>query len=287
MCRRFLFFLLLISCLASPAAYASQAIDVLAKIFEAKSDAVVTIAVKTAQGDRLGSGFFISRDGRLVTNLHLVSGAQKVLIKLKNGQAFAPTEIINLDPAKDIAVLKIDRRTSKYFTMADSNGVGVGQRVSTIGSPQGLEGTISDGLISSIRVDSIGMKIFQISVPLSQGSSGGPLIDLNGDVIGITTASLKSGENLNFAVPINYVRILLKKPFDPGRNHSHPWLDRQRNPPQQILQVPPGAQTYVVQRGDSLYGIAKHKKTSVEAIVKLNNLKNTKLKTGQKLFLPK
>lgn len=285
--KRLSFVLLLISCLSCLTGQASQAVDVLAKIFEGKSDAVVTIAVKTPQGDKLGSGFFISRDGKLVTNFHLISGAQKVLVKMKNGHAFAPTDIVNLDPAKDIAVLKIDRRTSKYFNMADSNAVVIGQRVCTIGSPQGLEASISDGLVSSIRMDSIGMKVFQISVPLSQGSSGGPLIDLNGDVVGITTAGMNSGENLNFAVPINYVRILLKKPFDPSWQRSNPWLHKQKNPPQKILQVPPDARLYVVQKGDSLYRIAKRKKTSVEAIMKLNQLTDTKLKLGQRLILPK
>ncbi len=266
--------------------FASEAADVITKIFEQKSDAVVLIAVASSEGDKIGSGFFISRDGKLVTNYHLIKGANKVLVKMKNGIAFVPTAVINLDPAKDIAIIKIDRATPKYFAMGNSNSVNIGQRVCSIGNPQGLESTVADGLISSIRVDGLGMKVFQISVPLSQGSSGGPLIDLNGEVVGITTASLTSGENLNFAVPINYVRILLKKPFDSSRVRPEPWQIRQRQPVPIIYQ-PVWDNQYLVQKGDSLYKIARKFKTKVKTLIEINHLKGQKILPGQILKIPK
>ena len=265
---------------------ASDDPDVIAQIFEEKSDAVVLIAVGSPEGDRLGSGFFISRDGKVVTNYHLIKGAHKIAVKLKNGSAFIPMRIVNLDPAKDIAVIQIHISSPAYFAMGDSNAVIAGQRVLTIGNPQGLESTVSDGLISSIRLDNLGMKIFQISVPLSNGSSGGPLIDLKGNVVGITTASMSGGENLNFAVPINYVRILLKKPFDPSRMQPEPWQIQERRskgfPGNNAVEK----HDYVVRKGDSLYSIAKKFRTSVKVLTRINHLKDTKIIAGQRLVLP-
>jgi|CXWL01.1.fsa_nt_gi S1-C subfamily serine protease len=266
--------------------FASNEPDVIAQIFEKKSDAVVLIAVGSPQGDRLGSGFFISRDGKVVTNYHLINGAHKIAVKLKNGSAFIPIKIINLDPAKDIAVIQINASSPTYFVMGDSNAVIVGQRVLTIGNPRGLENTVSDGLISSIRLDNFGMKIFQISVPLSNGSSGGPLIDFKGEVMGITTASMSGGENLNFAVPINYVRILLKKPFDASRMQLEPWQIEQHRSEGFSNHPSEATHDYVVQKGDSLYSIAKRFRTSVKALIRINHLKDTKIIIGQRLILP-
>jgi S1-C subfamily serine protease len=287
MMRQSLIFCLCFLFLLSPSlSVASDDPDVIAQIFEKKSDAVVLIAVGSPQGDRLGSGFFISRDGKVVTSYHLIKGAHKIAVKLKNGSAFVPMRIVNLDPAKDIAVIQIHVSSPAYFAMGDSNAVIVGQRVLTIGNPQGLESTVSDGLISSIRLDNLGMKIFQISVPLSNGSSGGPLIDLNGDVMGITTASMSNGENLNFAVPVNYVRILLKKPFDPSRMQPEPWQIEQQRSKAPYHNPSETKHDYVVQKGDSLYSIAKRFRTSVKALTRTNHLKDSKIIAGQRLILP-
>lgn len=261
--------------------------EAIVQIFKRKSDAVVLIAVETPEGDRLGSGFAMSRDGQIVTNYHVLKGARKVLVKLKNGSAFLPKRIVNIDPAKDIAVIQIDKGTPVYFTMGDSNKAIAGQRVLTIGNPQGLESTLADGLISSVRMNDAGMKIFQISVPLSNGSSGGPLIDLNGEVIGITTAAMNDGQNLNFAVPINYVRILLRKPFLPERGEPMVWLTTPVRADPVFSEVPGTDQSvYIVRKGDSLYGIAKSSKTTVKELMRINQLKDVKIKTGQKLKVP-
>ena len=287
MMREFLSFWFFLSLFISPfLSVASDDPDVIAEIFEKKSDAVVLIAVGSPNGDRLGSGFFISRDGKIVTNYHLIKGARKVAVKLKNGSAFLPRRIVNLDPDKDIAVIAIETSSPTYFTMGNSNAVIVGQRVLTIGNPQGLESTVSDGLVSSVRVNDLGMKVFQVSVPLSNGSSGGPLIDLNGEVIGITTASMADGQNLNFAVPINYVRILLRKPFDPSRMTPEPWQiehPRVNLPPSRPNQR---GHEYVVQKGDSLYSLAKKFRTSVKELIRVNHLKNSKIFEKQRLILP-
>ncbi len=267
--------------------FAADDPDIIARLFSKKADAIVMIAVESKDGDKLGSGFFISRDGKIVTNYHLISGARKVVVKLKNNSVFLPNRIVNLDPDKDIGVIQIDAPKVNYLHMGDSNGVSVGQSVLTIGSPLGLESSISDGLISSVRVNGQGLKVFQISVPLSDGSSGGPLMDLDGNVVGITTASFVKGQNLNFAIPINYVKTLLKKPFDPGRFARESWQDEEPvrvKRPVENLSRPP--HYYVVKDGDTLYGLAKKFQTSVKEISRVNHLKGSVIRPGQRLLLP-
>jgi S1-C subfamily serine protease len=280
-----LFVSLVVFPIISPAADESETIS---KIFKEKSDAVVMIAVASSEGDRLGSGFFISRNGKIVTNYHLIRRARKIVIKLKSGLAFVPRRVINLEPEKDIAVIQIEADSPVYFKMGNSNSVIIGQKVLTIGNPQGLESTVSDGLISSIRVNEFGMKMFQVSVPLSTGSSGGPLIDLNGEVIGITTAGMSNGQNLNFAVPINYVQILLRKPFD-AMLYTQPWQsEKPRLAPSTKTKTKskPSSREYVVKKGDSLYNIAKRFRTSVKELQRINRLEDPKIVVGQRLTLP-
>ncbi len=267
--------------------FASDDPNVIADLFSEKADAVVMIAVESKDGDKLGSGFFISRDGKIVTNYHLISGARKVVVKLKNNSVYVPRRVVNLDPDKDIAVIQIDAPKTTYLQMGDSNSVVVGQRVLTIGNPLGLESSVSDGLISSVRVTGQGLKIFQISVPLSNGSSGGPLMDLDGNAVGITTASLAKGQNLNFAVPINYVKMLLKKPFDPSRFARQSWQSegavRTKRSSENPSRPP---HDYVVKEGDTLYGLARKFQTSVKECVRINHLKDSKIYPGQRLLIP-
>lgn len=285
---RFIVFpVLLFSAICAFQSFASSESETIVDIFEHKSSAVVLIAVESPDGDRIGSGFAISRDGKIVTNYHVLKDARKVLVKLKNGRAYLPRRIVNVDAAKDIAVIQIDNATPVYFSLGDSNKVTVGERVVTIGNPQGLESTVADGLISSVRLNEAGMKIFQISVPLSNGSSGGPLINLKGEVIGITTAAMADGENLNFAVPINYLRILLRKPFRPGRDGPMIWKSEQVNiQPAFSRGIDADRSIWVVQKGDTLYGISKKVNVPIEEIKRLNGLKGVRIFPGQRLRLP-
>jgi S1-C subfamily serine protease len=100
--------------------------------------------------------------------------------------------------------------------LGNSDPVQVGERVVAIGNPRGLEQTVTDGLISAIRDTGKGYKLFQMSVPISTGSSGGPLFNMAGEAIGITAAYLEGGQNLNFAIPINYGLALLQGSTPPG-----------------------------------------------------------------------
>lgn len=163
--------------------------------------------VKIQAGTVMGSGFIIDVEGHILTNFHVVQGATVVSAKMiGRNQSFTNVQVLKVDPNKDLALLKInDANDLPTVVLGDSSRLSVGERVVAIGNPQGLENTISDGLISGIReID--GIKLIQTSVPVTHGSSGGPLFNMQGEVIGIITAGIEKAGNLNFAVPINYAK---------------------------------------------------------------------------------
>ena len=183
-----------------------------ARLFSKNADAIVLIAASCGNNEtKLGSGFIVTEDGLILTNYHIIENAEKIVVKLKNNRAYSNVQVAGQDPKRDIALLKIRAQDLKKVRLGDSDDVDIGQRVVSIGNPLGLESTISDGLISSKRKTDDGLRLLQISVPLSEGSSGGPLFNLKGKVIGITTASFLQGQNLNFALPINYAKSLIRK----------------------------------------------------------------------------
>ncbi len=163
--------------------------------------------VKIQAGTSMGSGFIVDVEGHILTNFHIVQNATVISAKMiEKNQNFNNVKVIKVDPVKDIALLKIDNANSlPIVVLGDSDRLSVGERVVAIGNPQGLENTISDGLISGIR-ENDGVKLIQTSVPVTHGSSGGPLFNMQGEVIGIVTAGIKEAGNLNFAVPINYAK---------------------------------------------------------------------------------
>jgi len=157
-----------------------------------------------------GTGFIVSPTGLFVTNFHVVEHAREVTVKLKDGREYKASGIAELNRDLDLAVLKIEAPNLTTLPLGDSDTVRVGQRVLAIGNPMGLEQTISDGLISAIRGDTSDERVFQITAPISPGSSGGPLFNLDGQVIGITFLQLTEGQNLNFAIPINAAKPFIK-----------------------------------------------------------------------------
>jgi S1-C subfamily serine protease len=138
----------------------------------------------------------------------VIERAAAVRIKLPAGGEFAATGIVALKPDLDLAVLRVEAQGVPVVALGDSDAVQVGERVVAIGSPMGLQNTVSDGLVSAIR-EKAGQKVFQITAPVSPGSSGGPLFNAKGQVIGITFASVTEGQNLNFAIPINDAKPLI------------------------------------------------------------------------------
>jgi len=184
------------------------------QIFEKYSEAIITIGIKDWYGDfGFGSGFLISPTGLIVTNYHVIEDADKAIVALinkhKRVDTYNITSVVATDSIKDIAILKIKGQGLPYVTIGDSDLAKPGQKVFAIGNPEGYTNTISDGIISQIREFEKGIKSFQITAPISMGSSGGVLFNEMGEVIGITNMIDWYGQNINFAVPINYVKELI------------------------------------------------------------------------------
>lgn len=146
-----------------------------------------------------GSGFYVSSDGHIITNYHVIEGAISIVIVENDGTKYTgEVRVIGYDKEKDIAILDINKTVGKYLELGNSDETKLGEDIYTIGSPLGLQNTLSTGIISGKREGFI-----QISAPISPGSSGGALINKYGKVIGITTMIYVGGENLGFAIPIN------------------------------------------------------------------------------------
>ena len=126
------------------------------------------------------------------------------------GSLFAVDGVFAFDKDRDVAVIKAHGNNFKALPLGDSDQIQVGEDVIAIGSPLSLESSVSNGIVSGIRiVDELGGKFLQVTTPISHGSSGGPLFNMTGEVVGITTMFLKGGENLNFAIPINDAKPML------------------------------------------------------------------------------
>ena len=180
------------------------------QIVEKYGDAVVLIAgIKNKEEIGLGSGFIVKETGVIVTNYHVMKGAYPAVVKLKNGDIYKDISIIDYDDIRDIAIIKINGFDLPVVKLGNSNNVKVGEQLVVIGNPHGYENTVADGLLSQIRDTEKGYKLHQISVPISAGSSGSPVFNANGEVVGIATLSDVLGQNLNFSVPINYARGLI------------------------------------------------------------------------------
>jgi hypothetical protein len=144
----------------------------------------------------------------IVTNLHVIRGDIRVSIRLSNGDIYDDVSVVDVDERKDLVLLKIKAINLTPTILGDSEQVKVGDKVVLIGSPKGLDWTVSDGIISSLRDSGEGYRLFQTSAAASPGSSGGGMFNEYGELVGIVSAKVKEGENLNFAIPVNYVRGL-------------------------------------------------------------------------------
>ncbi len=150
----------------------------------------------------LGSGFFISQNGDVITNRHVFEGAKRAEVKIAEGKVYPIKHIVAEDKEGDIIRVSVDIPLKIVHSLSISGSIPeVGERVVVIGSPLGLERTVSDGIISAVREIPAFGNIYQISAPISPGSSGSPVVNMKGEVIGIATFQLVEGQNLNFAIP--------------------------------------------------------------------------------------
>ena len=173
------------------------------------------------RSDAGGSGFVVSRDGLVVTNYHVIEGASEVKVHLNDRDY--PAQIKGTDPSTDIALLKIDAgRDLRYVELGDSDSVRVGDWVMVVGNPLNLDKTVTTGVISakgrSLGISDASFENFiQTDAAINFGNSGGPLLDLNGRVIGIATAINWGAENIGFAVPVNTLKQVLPQLREKGK----------------------------------------------------------------------
>ena len=164
-----------------------------------------TVTILTNDGQ--GSGFFVAPN-IIATNYHVVEGATNASCILNNSDIeYKIDGYVGVDKSVDLILLKVSTLNKPAIKFAVSTA-SIGQKVYVIGSPQGLPATISDGIISGMR-DFEGIKLLQMTASISPGSSGGPVLNSNGELIGISVSQLTEGQNLNFAIPKSYLQILL------------------------------------------------------------------------------
>ncbi|MEJ7601012.1 MAG: trypsin-like peptidase domain-containing protein [Kofleriaceae bacterium] len=217
-------------------------------IVQRSTPAIVRVEV----GDGLGTGFIVDKSGLVATNFHVVRGRKAITIKLHDGGVYEVTGIAGIDPGRDLALLRINpTKPLPTLRLGDSDAMSAGDQIVAIGNPLGVfDYSVSSGLVSQIRpvctkqqvehhnrgrarYEELGGKptrtpaeeqeleelrcsqeltILQISAPISQGSSGGPLFNQAGEVIGVTTAIISGGQNINLAIPTNYLKPMTARP---------------------------------------------------------------------------
>jgi len=179
---------------------------------------LVTYDVKDRELSQ-GSGFLLTPDGLAASNFHVLEDAARADATLGDGRRFQVVRVHAFDADRDLVVFQLGRPRGRdierpsglhALTLGATSGLKVGDHIATISSPKGLSNTVSDGLVSAIRDDD-GQRLIQISAPISPGSSGGPVFDLSGKVVGIATLQMSEGQNLNFATPIDSLRHILPR----------------------------------------------------------------------------
>ncbi|MGB3681317.1 MAG: trypsin-like peptidase domain-containing protein [Rubrobacteraceae bacterium] len=223
-----------------------------AKIYKADAPGVVQVETRVSggsqglfgtapgqgapQGPALGSGFVVDGQGRILTNYHVVDGASKITVTLYNEKSYG-ARLVGSDPSSDLAVLKINAPADALtpLPLGDSSKLDVGQPVVAIGNPLGYSDTETQGIVSAIGRDIQAPNGFTITgaiqtdAPLTNGNSGGPLIDASGQVVGINSQVARSqngtsqADGIGFAVPINTAKDALGQ-LDRTGNISHPYL---------------------------------------------------------------
>ena len=177
----------------------------------------------------LGSGFVVSSDGLIVTNAHVVEGSDKVTVTLKDGQTYEG-EVMGTDSLTDVAVIKIEADDLPAVTFADSDNLQPGEWAIAIGNPLGLDNTVTTGIVSAtgrtsaqVGVADKRVSFVQTDAAINPGNSGGPLLNAQGEVIGVNTAIIQNAQGLGFAIPINAARDIAEELIAKGKV-DHPFL---------------------------------------------------------------
>lgn len=199
----------------------AEAVKVASPSTEQVGAPVLTIVASNRRGTAVsqGSGFIITSDGLAGSNYHVIKGAVEAFAQCCNGRVFEIRSIEGADLEKDLVLFQLYEQGSTqkpqnlpHVTLGSSKDVTVGQKVIAIGSPQGLENTMSDGILSAVR-EYKATRYLQITAPISRGSSGGPVLNESGKMVGVATFQFEQGQNLNFAVDAEHIRPLMDQHF--------------------------------------------------------------------------
>lgn len=168
-----------------------------------------------------GSGFIVSKDGHILTNNHVVDGADKITVTFSDGRKF-DAKVLGKDPTFDLAVVKVEGKDLPFLKLADSDKTEVGEWVVAIGNPFGLEHTVTVGVISaknrSVHDGNVNFDGFlQTDAAINPGNSGGPLLNLRGEVVGINTAIVPYAQGIGFAIPVNMAKQVMSDLIEFGK----------------------------------------------------------------------
>ncbi len=241
-------------------------------LYERVSPGVVSIQVGTASGGGQGSGFVYDKDGHIITNFHVVDGANNLEVNFPSGFKTL-AKVVGTDSDSDIAVIKVTAPPEELYPLplGDSDQLRVGQSVIAIGNPFGLDGTMTTGIVSALgrTLDSMHQSqdgglytagdIIQTDAAINPGNSGGPLLNLNGEVIGINRAIRTSGPTLTgeagsigigFAISINIAKMVVPELINSGK-YDYPYMGLSSLPSislsaQDLLDLPQSVGAYVV-----------------------------------------
>ncbi|MEL7316651.1 MAG: HhoA/HhoB/HtrA family serine endopeptidase [Cyanobacteria bacterium J06559_3] len=182
---------------------------------------------RTEQG--LGSGFIVSEDGQIVTNAHVVDGADTVQVTLRDGRTFEG-QVVGTDPFTDVAVIDIEADSLPTITLSDSDQLQPGEWAIAIGNPLGLDNTVTVGIVSAtgrssgqVGVSDKRVNFIQTDAAINPGNSGGPLLNERGEVIGMNTAIIQNAQGIGFAIPINSVERIADQLIATGKV-DHPFI---------------------------------------------------------------
>ncbi len=175
------------------------------QIFARVARSVFSVYTYDGEGNQLANGSAVTvAPGRVVTNCHVLRGAAAV--KVRHADVMLSASLEFPDAERDLCQLAVDNLDAKVVQRVAASTLRVGQRVYAVGSPHGLDLTLSEGLVSALRTNSLGKEpVIQTSAAISHGSSGGGLFDTEGRLVGIVTLSFHGAQNLNFAVPVDWL----------------------------------------------------------------------------------
>jgi S1-C subfamily serine protease len=200
----------------------AQALE-LPELAELAKPSVVLLTISDAKDAKaaLGTGFFVTKDGRIVTNHHVIDGASKVTATMSDGHDVKIVGILADDPANDIAVLQAVPGDYPPLTLGATTGLRMGDEIAIVGSPLGLSGTLSTGIVSALREsgppspledsndDTVASWRLQVSAAISPGSSGSPILNRAGEAVAVAVGQLLGGQGLNFGIPIEIPKRIL------------------------------------------------------------------------------